>query len=84
MNYAVKYYDLKENPCRKDGTIGKDHADEMQIWTTEEFKKFLEKISDNPHTRAGFLPSGHCRPAGSRESRDHTQHLLAPVPVQAG
>lgn len=55
MNYAVRYYDLKSNPCRKAGSIGKGHAEEMQFWTTEEFKKFLEKISDKPQSRAGFL-----------------------------
>ena len=55
MNYAVRYYDLKENPCRKAGSIGKGHADEMQFWTTDEFKRFLEKISDKPPARAGFL-----------------------------
>lgn len=55
MNYAVRYYGLKENPCRKAGSIGKSHADEMQFWTTDEFKKFLEKISNKPQSRAGFL-----------------------------
>ena len=55
MNYAVRYYNLKDNPCRKAGSIGKGHADEMQFWTTNEFKCFLEKISDKPAARAGFL-----------------------------
>ena len=27
----------------------------MQIWTPEEFKAFLTKISDKPQSRAGFL-----------------------------
>lgn len=27
FNYAVKYYDLKDNPCRKAGSIGKGKAD---------------------------------------------------------
>ena len=55
MNYAVRYYNLRENPCRKAGSIGKGRADEMQFWTTKEFKRFLEKISDKPQARAGFL-----------------------------
>lgn len=55
LNYAVRYYDLKDNPCRKAGSIGKGHADEMQFWTTEEFKTFLSKVSDKPQARAGFL-----------------------------
>lgn len=55
MNYAVRYYSLKDNPCRKAGSIGKGYADEMQFWTTDEFKTFLEKVSDKPQARAGFL-----------------------------
>lgn len=55
MNYAVRYYGLRENPCTKAGSIGKSHADEMTFWTTEEFKTFLEKVSDKPQARAGFL-----------------------------
>lgn len=55
LNYAVRYYDLKENPCRKAGSIGKSHAEEMDFWTTDEFKRFLEKIPDKPQARAGFL-----------------------------
>ncbi len=27
FNYAVKYYDLKQNPCAKAGSIGKSNAD---------------------------------------------------------
>lgn len=55
MNYAVRYYGLRENPCKKAGSIGKNHAEEMQFWTTEEFKKFLAKVSDKPQLRSGFL-----------------------------
>ena len=55
MNYAVRYYNPKENPCRKAGSIGRSHADEMQFRTTKEFKQFLEKVSDKPPARAGFL-----------------------------
>lgn len=55
MNYAVRYYNLKENPCRKAGCIGKYHAKEMQFWTAEEFHCFLDKISNKPQSRAGFL-----------------------------
>lgn len=55
LNYAVKYYGLKDNPCHKAGSIGKGHADEMSFWTTEEFKTFLQNVSDKPQSRAGFL-----------------------------
>lgn len=39
MNYAVKHYGLSQNPCRAAGSIGKSHAEEMNIWTQEEFEK---------------------------------------------
>ena len=38
FNYAVRYYDLKDNPCRKAGSIGKSKADDMEFWTKQEFK----------------------------------------------
>lgn len=37
FNYAVRYYDLRDNPCRKAGSIGKSKADEMDFWTKQEF-----------------------------------------------
>ena len=33
FNYAVRYYDLQNNPCRKAGGMGKNKADEMKFWT---------------------------------------------------
>lgn len=36
FNYAVRYYDLKDNPCRKAGSIGKSKADDMEFWTKQE------------------------------------------------
>lgn len=42
FNYAVKYYNLTENPCRIAGSIGKKKTDEeMQFWTLDEFNKAL-------------------------------------------
>lgn len=55
LNYAVRYYNLKENPCHRAGSMGKKNADEMEIWTTEEFKAFLEAVSDKLTSKAGFL-----------------------------
>lgn len=45
-NYAVRYYDLSCNPCRKAGSMGKAKADEMLIWTKEEFQEFSDCIMD--------------------------------------
>ena len=40
LNYAVNFYDLRSNPCRKAGSMGKSKADERPYWTLEEFQKF--------------------------------------------
>ena len=52
FNYAVKYYNLRENPCLKAGTPGSGHAEEMQFWTKEEFLAFLKGFEqeDTPYT----------------------------------
>lgn len=55
FNYAERYYDLKSNPCRKAGSMGKSDAELENYWTVEEFNKFLECISDKEMSRAGFL-----------------------------
>ena len=54
FNYAVKYYDLKSNPCTKAGSMGKNQADEMNFWTKEEFTKFLDAVMDKHRSYVGF------------------------------
>lgn len=54
FNYAVKYYDLPKNPCAQAGSIGKNNADEMNIWTQEEFEKFVECLKDKPISYYAF------------------------------
>ena len=55
FNYAVRYYDLKDNPCRKAGSIGKSHAGEKKFWTKQEFKQFLVTVENKPETKMAFL-----------------------------
>lgn len=54
FNYAVKYYDLKSNPCRKAGSMGKNQADEMNFWTKEEFSDFADAIMDKQDSYTAF------------------------------
>ena len=54
FNYAVKYYDLKSNPCRKAGSMGKNQADEMNFWTKEEFSDFADSIMDKQDSYTAF------------------------------
>lgn len=54
FNYAVKYYNLPHNPCHKAGGMGKNKAEEMNFWTTDEFNVFIKCIADNPMSYAIF------------------------------
>lgn len=54
MNYAVKFYDLRSNPCHKAGSMGKNRADERPHWTLEEFQKFADTISDKQDSWIAF------------------------------
>jgi len=47
FNYAVKYYDLTTNPCTKAGNIGNNKSKEMDIFTQEEFNKFIDHLEDS-------------------------------------
>ena len=54
LNYAVKFYNLNKNPCSAAGRIGKKNAGEMNIWTLEEFKQFIEAIKHKKEAVVGF------------------------------
>ena len=54
FNYAVQYYDLKENPCRKAGSIGKNKAEDMEFWTKREFRQFLPAMDNKPEAKIAF------------------------------
>ena len=55
FNYAVRYYDLKDNPCRKAGSIGKSKAGDMEFWTKQEFKQFLSSMDKKPEAGMGSI-----------------------------
>ena len=44
MNYAVSHYRLAFNPCKAAGSMGKSKADEMHIWTQEQYEQFSGAI----------------------------------------
>lgn len=43
FNYAVSHYHLPSNPCRAAGSIGRSNAEEMKIWTQEQYEQFSAK-----------------------------------------
>ena len=55
FNYAVKYYDLKGNPCAKAGSMGKSNAEEMNFWTKEEFMQFIDSVMDKRQSYMAFM-----------------------------
>ena len=54
FNHAVKYYNLRENPCKKAGSMGKKKNREMLFWTKEEYLKFAEVMMDKPLSSYAF------------------------------
>ena len=54
FNFAVRYYNLRENPCAKAGHIGKMKANEMLFWTRQEYAQFIKQIEENTMQRLGF------------------------------
>ena len=46
FNHAVRYYNLKDNPCRKSGSMGKKKNREMLFWTKDAYLKFADAMRD--------------------------------------
>ena len=47
FNHTVKYYGLKQNPCKIKGRIRKQKSDEeVAFWTKEEYLQFIEAVKD--------------------------------------
>ena len=55
FNFAVRYYELKQNPCTKAGSMGKNKAEEMSFWTREEFSQFIEAVMDKQPSYIAFM-----------------------------
>ena len=54
FNHAVRYYGLRENPCRAAGSMGKSKGREMLFWTKEEYLKFAYVMMDKPLSYYAF------------------------------
>lgn len=48
FNYAVKFFDLRENPAAKVGNMGSENEIQIDFWTKSEYLKFAETMMDNP------------------------------------
>lgn len=54
FNHACRYYQLKSNPARQAGCMGKEEIKEMLFWTKEEYKRFSEAIMDKQQSFYAF------------------------------
>lgn len=54
FNYAVKFYDLKNNPAKVAGGMGSKKGGNMMFWTLDEYKKFINCVMDKPLSFYGF------------------------------
>ena len=55
FNYAIRYYNLPGNPCKKAGAIGKSKGEPKDFWMQDEFNEFLKTVEDKPDARLAFL-----------------------------
>lgn len=46
FNFAVRFYNLKDNPCRLAGSMGKRKRTKITFWTKEEYFKFITLVDD--------------------------------------
>lgn len=42
FNHAERFYDLKDNPCKKVDKMGRANAKELNFWTKDEFEVFIQ------------------------------------------
>ena len=58
FNHAVRYYNLKENPCVKAGSMGKKKNREILFWTKDEYLNSLSfrRLLLPPTSRTARLP----------------------------
>ena len=55
FNYAVSYYNLSSNPCKKAGGMGKQTRS-MSFWTLDQYNSFIQYVTDiSAHTALQLL-----------------------------
>ena len=47
FNHAEKFYDLKDNPCKKVDKMGRPNAKELNFWTKDEYEQFIQGFSSD-------------------------------------
>lgn len=54
FNYAVKFYDLPNNPTQIAGNIGDDKHVKQDYWTVDEYQKVAYELMVKPHSYYAF------------------------------
>ena len=47
FKHAEKFYDLKDNPCKKVDKMGRPNAKELNFWTKDEYEQFIQGFSSD-------------------------------------
>lgn len=55
FNHAVRYHGLKDNPASKAGTIGKEHGEEVEFYTKDEFELLIAQLLDDQTSYTIFM-----------------------------
>lgn len=55
FNYAIRYYNLKNNPVRIAGSPAKSKKRSLNFWTLEQFKQFIDTFNTADPFRIAFL-----------------------------
>lgn len=46
FNHAERFYQLKENPCKKVDKMGRANAKELNFWTKDEYEQFIQGFTE--------------------------------------
>lgn len=46
FNHAERFYDLRDNPCKKVDKMGRSNAKELNFWTKDEYEVFLGTFAE--------------------------------------
>lgn len=46
FNHAERFYDLRDNPCKKVDKMGRSNAKELNFWTKDEYEVFLATFAE--------------------------------------
>ena len=46
FNHAERFYDLKDNPCKKVDKMGRSNAKELNFWTKDEYEVFIRGFTE--------------------------------------